>query len=588
MTMPAPIIPDSSTQLPRAAPARRARPGVGRGLALAALLLVVGYLIIPPICALLLGSVTDTPPGETPHFTFDSLIAAYTDPDHYLSMLRSVGFAASVASAVLVVGGMLAWVVARTDSALRRMGDVFTLVPVLVPAILFVTGWLLLLGPRGGLLNLWLMQLFHLKQAPFNLLSFSGMIWVGALQEIPLAFLWFYPAFKAMNPDLEDAALMAGATPWMLARRITIPLLRPAIVSGWIMFFIYGLGALAVPIMIGIPAGYVLYSTEIYLAVQRVPSDMNLASAYSLALMAISLSGVYVYRRSTREMSRYVTVTGKAFNPRIQALGRWRLPITAAGVVLLCLVALLPMLVLLWNAFIPFSQLPSRAAFKLMSLKNFHAALHYGPAIQAVSNSVVLGLAAGVITTVLGCLIAWCIVRLKGPRLALAWLDQMATVPIAMPGLIVGVSVLWFYLLLPLPIFGSLWILLIAYVTLHLPYAVRICSTGLAQLHYELEEAGAMCGAGWLTVFRRIVLVLLTPSLVTSVIYVGLRSVREYEASILLAGPGNQVFSVMVFDMWDGGNLNILCAYVTMVTAVLGALVVALSWTARRWGVKVA
>ncbi|MGD9846494.1 MAG: ABC transporter permease, partial [Variibacter sp.] len=166
----------------------------------------------------------------------------------------------------------------------------------------------------------------------------------------------------------------------------------------------------------------------------------------------------------------------------------------------------------------------------------------------------------------------------------LGLLDQLSTVPIAMPGLIVGVSVLWLYLILPLPIYGTLWILLIAYITLHLPYAVRICASSLAQLHPELEEAGYVSGANWLTVFRRIILALMAPSLVTSVLYVGLRSFREYSASILLAGPGSEVFSVMVLDMWDGGNLNILCAYVTVVMVILGTLIVVASQLGRRLG----
>jgi iron(III) transport system permease protein len=185
---------------------------------------------------------------------------------------------------------------------------------------------------------------------------------------------------------------------------------------------------------------------------------------------------------------------------------------------------------------------------------------------------------------VLGCIIAWCTLRFRGMPYLLSLLDQLSTVPIAMPGLIVGVSILWLYLIVPLPVYGTLWILLIAYITMHLPYAVRICASSLVQLHPELEEAGYMAGANWLTMFRRIVLVLVAPTLVTSVLYVGLRSFREYSASILLAGPGSEVFSVMVLDMWDGGNLNILCAYVTMVMVVLGAMVILVSRLSRRLG----
>ncbi|MGE0523389.1 MAG: ABC transporter permease [Variibacter sp.] len=549
-----------------------------------ALLLVVGYLIIPPIAALLLGSITDTPPDVWPNFTLSSLYYAYTNADHYWSLALSLIYASTTATCVLVVGGFLAWLESRTDSYLRHLTDVFALAPIIVPAVLFVTAWLLLLGPKGGLINQWAMQTLALEEPPFNLLSLGGMIWVGILQELPLAFLWLWPAFRSMNSDLEDAGLMAGATSFTVIRRITLPLLRPAILSGWLMFFIYSLGALAVPLMIGLPAGYVLYSTEIYLAVHRVPSDLNLASAYSLLLVLMTFAGVAVYRHATREVSRFTTVTGKAFNPRLVRLGRWRWPINLFGLTVLFLCAGLPILVLVWNAFLPFPQLPSAQAFSLMTLENFRAAMNYGPAIRALYDSIVLGLGAGVVSTILGCIIAWCTLRFRGMPYLLGLLDQLSTVPIAMPGLIVGVSVLWLYLILPLPIYGTLWILLIAYITLHLPYAVRICASSLAQLHPELEEAGYVSGANWLTVFRRIILALMAPSLVTSVLYVGLRSFREYSASILLAGPGSEVFSVMVLDMWDGGNLNILCAYVTVVMVILGTLIVVASQLGRRLG----
>jgi iron(III) transport system permease protein len=156
--------------------------------------------------------------------------------------------------------------------------------------------------------------------------------------------------------------------------------------------------------------------------------------------------------------------------------------------------------------------------------------------------------------------------------------------PIAMPGMIVGVSMLWFYLMIPLPIYGTSLILLIAYVTLHLPYAVRICAAGLSQIHRELEEAGRVSGAGLRVVLSRIVFRLTLPSLMASVLYVALRSFREYAASIFLAGPGNEVFSVLVLDMWDGGHFNVLSAYVTMVTVVLAAMVGLLSLVFRRFG----
>lgn len=554
--------------------------------AVLALLLVVIYLIGAPLAGLIVGAVTDTPPGVAPHFTLDSLAYAYGDSEHFRSLANSILFAAITATLVLVIGGGLAWAAARTDSSVRHLADLFALAPILIPSVLFVAGWILLLGPKNGMINLLFIHYFGFAEAPFNIFSFGGMVWVATLQEIPLAFLWLWPAFRAMNPDIEDAALMAGAGPGTVLWRISLPLLRPALFGAWIIFFIYTLGALMVPLMIGLPSRIILYSTEIYLAAQRVPSDLNLASAYSLLVLLAALVGVYAYRRALKDTMRFATVTGKAFNPRVTRLGAWRAPVTVLAAFILLLAAGLPILVLVWNAFMPVHQIPTLRSLETATLANFSRALNYGPAVQALINSLWLGLASGLVATALGAPIAWCTIRLKRPRWALALLDQLATAPIATPGMIVGVSLLWVYLMIPLPIYGSGWLFLIAYVTLHLPYAVRICASGLTQLHEELEEAGRIAGASWIQVFHRIVLHLMAPSLLAAILYVTLRSFREYAASIFLSAPGMQVFSVLVLDMWDTGNFSVLSAYVTMVFVLLGVMVGMFSWLTRRAGAR--
>jgi iron(III) transport system permease protein len=360
----------------------------------------------------------------------------------------------------------------------------------------------------------------------------------------------------------------------------------PTILGAWIIFFIYSLGALSVPLLIGLPAKIFLYSTEIYLAYRRVPSDLNIASAYSILFLLVTFISIWAYRRATADSTRFVTVTGKAYRPRLIQLGRWQILVTALAVVLLLLIAGLPLFVLVWNAFLPYPQAPSIASIKLLTTRNFAAALDYGPAIRAVGNSVMLGLAAGVVSTVLGGLIAWCALRLTIARRWIALVDQLATAPLAIPGMIFGVGLAWLYLVLPVPIYGSLWILLLAYVAIHLPFAVRICSSGLTQLHPELEEAGAVAGAGWFARLWRIVLRLAAPTLMASLLYVALRSFREYAASIFLTAPGTEVFAVLVLDMWEGGNSNILSAYVTMVMALISVGALVASWLGRRLGVQ--
>jgi len=568
------------------APPRRAL-RVPPGAWLVALLVVaVGWLIVPPLAILVYGSATDTPPAVAPHFTLDTLRYAFGRPRIWNALANSALYAAATATLVLGIGGFLAWLVERTDSSVRRLTDLFTLAPILMPSVLLISGWILLLGPKSGMVNLIARDWFGRTDPVLDIYSFWGMVWVGTLQELPLAFLWLWPAFRAMNPDLEEAGRAAGASFGTVMRRITLPILRPTILGAWIIFFIYSLGALSVPLLIGLPAKIFLYSTEIYLAYRRVPSDLNIASAYSILFLLVTFISIWAYRRATADSTRFVTVTGKAYRPRLIQLGRWQILVTALAVVLLLLIAGLPLFVLVWNAFLPYPQAPSIASIKLLTTRNFAAALDYGPAIRAVGNSVMLGLAAGVVSTVLGGLIAWCALRLTIARRWIALVDQLATAPLAIPGMIFGVGLAWLYLVLPVPIYGSLWILLLAYVAIHLPFAVRICSSGLTQLHPELEEAGAVAGAGWFARLWRIVLRLAAPTLMASLLYVALRSFREYAASIFLTAPGTEVFAVLVLDMWEGGNSNILSAYVTMVMALISVGALVASWLGRRLGVQ--
>ena len=552
---------------------------------LAGAVAAVALLIVPPLAILVYGSLTDTPPGAAPHFTLETLHYAYARPRIWSALARSALYAASTATLVLLIGGFIAWLIERTDSRVRGFADLFTLAPILMPSVLLVSGWILLIGPKSGMVNLVARDWFGASGPVFDIYSFAGMVWVGMLQELPLAFLWLWPAFRGMNPDLEEAARVAGASFLTTMRRITLPVLRPTIIGAWIIFFIYSLGALSVPLLIGLPAKIFLYSTEIYLAYRRVPSDLNIASAYSLMFLLITIVSICVYRRATADASRFVTVTGKAYRPRLVELGRWQIATTGFGVLVLLLVAGLPLFVLVWNAFMPYPQAPSFASIDLLTTKNFAAALAYGPAKRAIANSLVLGASAGVIATVLGALIAWLSLRMRSARVYIALLDQLATAPLAIPGMIFGVGLAWLFLVVPVPIYGTRWILLFAYVVIHLPFAVRICMSGLAQLHPELEEAAAVAGANWPTRIARIVLRLAAPSLVAAALYVALRAFREYAASIFLTAPGSEVFAVLVLDMWEGGNSNILSAYVTMVIALMSVFIVVFGRLGRRLGV---
>jgi iron(III) transport system permease protein len=577
---------------PGATAASQTRPKLLRptipGLVAAVLLVIVGYLVVPPLVVLVYGSVTSTPPGVWPAFTLATLTEAYSNPRILAALWRSLVFASCTATAALVIGVFLAWLVERTSVRVRSLTDLATLVPLLLPAVLLASGWILLLTPNYGTINVALKWLFGANAPQFDIFSFPAMVWVATLQELPLAFLWLWPTFRAMNPELEEAAVMSGASNTQTLLRITLPLLWPTLAAAWIIFFITAMGALAVPLLIGMPAGIFLYSTEIYLATSRAPANLNLASAYALLFLVIAALGVYANRVVTADTTRYAVITGRSYRARRVAIGRK----TEAALWLLVLAVLLltaglPLAVLVWNAFMPFPQPPSFEGLGRATLKNFVSAWNYGPATRAALNSLLLGLGAGVITTVIGALVAWGLLRQKRHARLFGLLDFLCTMPLAVPGLIVGVSLVWLYLALPVPIYGTPWILLIAYVTLHLPFALRICSSAIGQLHPELEEAAHMSGASSWTAFRRIIAPLIGPGIAVSIVYIAIRSFREYQASIFLTSVGSEVFAIIVLDMADGGNSTILAAYASVVIVGLSAAALALYWVGRRSGVRV-
>jgi iron(III) transport system permease protein len=538
-------------------------------IAIGALLCLVLYLVLPPLGTLLFGAITDTPPATPAHFTLDTLARAWGAATIYPALLNSLLFAAATATFALVVSIVLLWIVERTDARVRLMASILVVAPIVMPAVVLVNGWIMLLSPRSGMINLVATSWLGMKRPPFDIFGFGGMIWIAVLQELPLAFLWLWPSFRAMNPELEEAGFAAGAGILRVIRKITVPMLTPALLGAWIIFFIFALGALSVPLLIGKPAGIFLFSTEIYLAATQFPTDLNIASAYSLLFLVFSFFGIVLYRRMTRNIDQFATIRGRAFRPRRFKLGSARPLIELAMAALIAVIVVLPFLVLLWNALVPFPQAPSAASLGMISLDNFRAAWNYGPAQRALRNSLLLGLDAGIVTTILALAIAWCSLRLRRFPRTVATIDQLAGLPVALPGLVVGMGMTWFYLELPLPVYGTPLILLLAYVMLHIPYAVRIAGAGLSQLHSELEEAGRVAGATEARVLARIVIPLLMPSLLASVLYVTLRAFREYAASIFLTSPGLEVVAVLVLDMSQSGNSNILAAYTVMISGVM-------------------
>src|SRR5207253_2553798 len=280
-------------------------------------------------------------------------------------------------------GTSLAWIAERTNTPFRRAFIVVALAPFFIPGVLNTISWILLLSPKIGLINLALMKLFGLPEAPFDIYSMGGMILTDAIHGYPLVFLLMSAAFRNMDASLEEAALTAGTSTFSTFCRVTLPLMRPAMFSVLLINFIRGIEAFEVPALIGVPAKISVFTTKIFLAIHQFPSDFGLAGAYAVTLLVISTTGVLIYGRITRREERYATVTGKGYRPRVIDLGVWKYLTLGVSFLIFFLAVILPVFVLLWSSFIPYYGVPSRELMEKMTWANYQYILNYPLALTA-------------------------------------------------------------------------------------------------------------------------------------------------------------------------------------------------------------
>lgn len=545
----------------------------------AALLLV--YFTALPLTMLLLGSLRTV---GSPGLTLDNYFDAYGQGRVYRLFLNSFLYAFGTAVLALTVGTGLAWIVERTNTPARRWLFALALVPLIVPGIVNTIAWIFLLSPRIGVINRVLVEVLGLERTPFDIFTIGGMIWTEGLHLSPLVFLIMWGAFRSMDPALEESSITSGADTVGTLRRVTLPILLPAFAASWLIMFVRGLESFEVPALLGIPGRVPVFTSEIWFAYNDYPPDFGRAGALGVGLLAVSAIGVWVYHRLTRRAERFATITGKAFRPRVQDLGSWRWLTLALLLFYFVLIIVLPLGILLWNSLLPFFQVPNLEALKTITLKNYEFVLEFPGAQRAMRNSFLLAIGAATAVMALTAIIAWITTKTRLP--GRAWLDFLAFIPIAIPGLVLGVAMIWQYISFPLPIYGTLWVLIIAYVTKYLPYGMRTNSAAMLQIHRELEEAGAVAGASWWTMFRRITLPLLRPGFVAGWIYVLVVSVRELSSSILLVSSDSIVLSVLVFDLFESGKTTAVAALSVMLIATLVVLVTVVQRVSGRFGIK--
>lgn len=559
-----------------------ALPLAGRGLprlnidwqkvVLGAIVALLAYLALGPLVLLVYGMFRDAPPGAAGSFTLEKVRQAYSEPEVYTSLFNTVVYAGGTTVLATLLGASLAWVHERTNVPFRNLIFSLSIVRVVIPMMLAVIGWILLLSPNIGLVNQALMHLFGLASPPLNIYGRLGMIWCEGIDLLPISFLLSIVAFHSIDPAQEEAASMAGASPLRSFFGVSLRLASPGLLAGALIVFLDAFDSIEAPTFIGLRAHLPTLSTSVYEATDGTPSDLNLASAYGAGFLVLAALGLWAYQRISARSSRFSTIGGQNYRPRKFDLGPRRKYVVGGA----CLAVLvfgfgLPVLVLLWASLLPFYAAPSLDALHNVSLQNYSFILHYPTTLRAMRNSMVLAAGSATAGSLLTMVAAWLVVRSGNRRGRM--LDMLVFLPKAFPGVVLGLSLLWIYISLPFNLYGTLWVIGIAYVTRFMPMGMRFSHAAMVQLKPELEEAGHVSGATWTYTFRRIILPLVMSGFVTSWIYIAAYSFRELSASILLASPGSEVAAVTIFDLWNNGQTGPVAAFcITMLVLLLSMI----------------
>jgi iron(III) transport system permease protein len=554
-------------------------------LVIGACVLVTIYLAIVPLGFLLWQSFfTPQTATKAAQFTFGNYAEAYGSPDTYRLFTNSVKFAVGTSLFSFLLGTLLAWMNERTNTPFKTLFYALAIIPLIIPGILFTVAWILLASPKIGILNLALKAWLGIDEPHFDIYSLAGMVWVDGLHYSPMAFLLMSAAFRSMDPALEESAMMSGANVLQVAYRVTLKLSWPAIFATLLILFVRAIESFEVPALLGLPVGIQVFTSSNYQAVHRYPSQVGLASAYAVMLLAITTIGVYFQSRLSSRGSKYATMTGKGYRPRQIDLGPWRWFTAGIFIVYFLLIVVLPFAVLLWSSFQKFYSVPSWQALHNLTLDPYRFILSYPNITRSIWNSFFLSLATAITIMLVTSVICWIVVKTK---LRGRWLlDNVASLPMVFPGLVLGLSIMIFYLNVDVGVYGTMWIMFIAYVTRFMPYGLRYNTTSMLQIHKELEESSAMSGASWFTTFRRIILPLLKPGLVAGFIYVMIVSIRELSSSILLYSPGTEVVSIVIWELWENGQYVELSALGVLFILALFVLVMVAQWLGKKFGVK--
>jgi len=532
---------------------------------------LIGVTVIYPLAIMVYGTLKSTPPGEPSPLSLANYARMFSSDWFWIELGHTLWIAVGGTILGVFLGVSMAWIVTRTDTPGVGKLEIPLIVPFFLSPFIGALAWTGLASGDYGLINGWFDFLFGVR--PFEIFSPWGIIWVMGLYYSPYAFLIVSGTLRNMDPTLEEAAQSTGANKLQTMLRVTLPLMAPGILASALLIFVAAAEQFGIPSVLGLNQRWFVLTTRIFYLLQEYPLDYSMGATVAMVMLLFT-GGMVFLRNRLMKGKEFVTVGGKSFRPHVIPLGRWRY--FALGYLLsyILLAVVLPFGTFIAISFFKFWSLHPK--LKYLTLENWRFILfEYPTTWTAVQNSVFLAVVGAAIAVLISAVVAWVVVRTKA--VGRNFLDTVATLPIAVPGLILGVAYMWAWIRSPIPIYGTIWILMIAYVSRFIPYSLRSVESTLRQIDKGLEESADIAGASWLRSFRSVSLPLLKPGLVAGYILLFVTFMRELSCSILLYSSGSEVLSVTMFDLWHDGMFPNLAAIGTMQLILTAACLILFS-----------
>ena len=559
------------------------RRGMMAYLWVASLLAILGFLVIYPVLTLLLGALTDTNPVvegvSLAHLSIANFLIVLQNPNVAEALFNTLAACAGGTLIAVAIGLLFSWIVVRTNTPFKGFIAAASILPLFAPPLVAGVAWSILGSPKTGLINAvfkWAGLDLHV-----DFYSLSGLVFVFGIYYAPYVYMFTSSALRNMDPSLEEAAEISGASAFSTLFTMTFPLIMPAIVSGTLLSFIVMLGIYGIPAVLGAPTNISVLTTYIFKLTNWSPPLYNTAAAVAIILMVVT-GCLVVLQQKVLSGRSYTTVAGKAFRPRNLDLGGWRWLTFSLGLIYLLVVVVLPTLALIVAAFRKFMFIRDATSLfdmRQYSLMHFYSIFDNPLTMNSIYNAVEVGIITAIVGGALAFAIGYTIHRTRlGGRRAI---DLISTVPVAIPGLVIGVAYLWAWIGIPGGLYGTIWILALAFIARFMPDTVKALSTSFLQIHRELEEAAWVCGKGVLGTIGTIVLPLARPGVIASMTLLFVLSIRELGSSLFLYTSNTMVMSVLLLDYYEGGNIGKTAAFSLVQTVLLGVLIGGANWLAR-------